>query len=146
MTNKEKYRFKDFTIDNYRLLIELALSNGFNFIFYDDDYIPERKDILWRHDVEFEPDIALRMAEIECELGVKATYFFQMHSEYYNIFDKHYSEVLKKVQNLGHKIGLHFDCAYYKINKESELDLFINIDKTYFEQVFKLKINSFSFY
>ena len=32
MTNKEKYRFSDFTILNYKRLISLAKSNNFNFI------------------------------------------------------------------------------------------------------------------
>lgn len=76
MTNKEKYKFDDFTLDNYRKLIMIALSNGFQFISYTDEYDANRKDILWRHDVEFEPDIALKMAKIENDLGIKSTYFF----------------------------------------------------------------------
>ena len=65
ITNREKYKFDDFTLDNYRRLIELAKEKGFNFISFPDEFVPERKDILWRHDVEFEPDIALEMADIE---------------------------------------------------------------------------------
>ena len=76
MTNREKYKFEDFTFDNYRRLIILAKNKGFQFILHKDVYLPERKDIIWRHDVEFEPDYALRMAQIEQEEGVKATYFF----------------------------------------------------------------------
>ena len=85
ITNREKYKFDDFTLDNYERLIEIAKKKGFNFISYTDEYVNDRKDILWRHDVEFEPDIAMEMAEIENRLGVKSTYFFQLHSQYYNM-------------------------------------------------------------
>ena len=73
MTNREKYKFEDFTIDNYRRLVDLSKKNGFEFISFTDEYIEGRKEVLWRHDVEFEPDIALKMAMIENELGVKAS-------------------------------------------------------------------------
>ena len=79
MTNREKYRFDDFTIANYRHLLLLAKERGFEFILHKDEYLSNRKDVIWRHDVEFEPDIALTMARIEHELGVIATYFFQLH-------------------------------------------------------------------
>lgn len=75
MTNREKYRFYDFTLDNYKRLVALALEKGFEFISYTDEFVRDRKDILWRHDVEFEPDIALKMAEIEHSLGADATCF-----------------------------------------------------------------------
>ena len=96
MTNREKYKFDYFTLDNYKKQIELGLKQGFKFISYTDTYQEDRKDILWRHDVEFEPDIALKMAEIESMLGAKSSYFFQMHSMYYNIFDPHYTDVFIK--------------------------------------------------
>ena len=74
MTNREKYKFDDFTFTNYRKLIQLAKAQGFEFILHKDDFKAERKDIIWRHDVEFEPDLALKMAQIEHEEGVQATY------------------------------------------------------------------------
>ena len=65
MTNREKYNFDYFTIEHYRELVKLAKDQGFQFILHKDVFIPDRKDIIWRHDVEFSPDIALKMAEIE---------------------------------------------------------------------------------
>lgn len=76
MTNREKYKFDDFTLANYERLVALAVEKGYNFISYTDEFIENRKDMLWRHDVEFEPDVALKMAEIEHKYRVKATYFF----------------------------------------------------------------------
>lgn len=146
MTNREKYRFDDFTLDNYKRLVALALEKGYEFISYTDEFVQDRKDILWRHDVEFEPDIALKMAEIESSLGAKATYFFQIHCPYYNIFDPHYTEVFNKIKSLGHFVGLHFDSHYYGIENESQLNEYIQLDKEYFERVMKVKIDTFSFH
>jgi hypothetical protein len=146
MTNREKYHFDDFTLDNYRCLIELALSKGYQFISYTDDFAEERKDILWRHDVEFEPDIALKMAEIERKAEVTASYFFQIHSPYYNLFDGHYTKVFHQIKDLGHHTGLHFDCRYWHINEEKQLNDYIHFDADYLEKVFGVKLEMFSFH
>lgn len=146
MTNREKYRFDDFTIDNYRRLIRLASQKGFEFILHKDKFNPRRKDVIWRHDVEFEPDIALRMAEIEAEANVMASYFFQLHSQYYNLFDPHYREVFNRIKALGHLVGLHFDCRYWGITDESQLDEYLTVDKDYLERSFGVEIDTFSFH
>lgn len=146
MTNREKYDFDYFTLDHYREIVQLAKDQGFQFILHKDDFCPERKDIIWRHDVEFSPDIALQMAEIEHELGVQATYFFQMHSEFYNILERYMSDILRKIQFLGHHIGLHYDSHYYDVQDEETLERTIRQDKAYFEQVFGFELDTFSFH
>lgn len=146
MTNREKYKFDDFTLANYERLVVLAVEKGYNFISYTDEFIENRKDMLWRHDVEFEPDVALKMAEIEHKYSVKATYFFQIHSPFYNIFDKHYTDVFHKIYALGHDVGLHFDSHFYGINDEAQLNKYIELDRTYFEAVMCVKIKTYSFH
>lgn len=146
MTNREKYHFDDFTLENYRRLIKLAKEKGFHFILHKDEFVPERKDVIWRHDVEFEPDIALRMAQIEHEEGVRATYFFQLHSPYYNLFDEHYSKVFNQIYDLGHHCGLHFDCRYWGIKDEKQLDEFITVDRQFLEHNLGVEIEIFSFH
>lgn len=146
MSNREKYRFDYFTIDNYENIVRLAKEQGFTFITHADGYIEDRKEVIWRHDVEFSPDIALKFAQIENKYGVKAIYFFQIHSEFYNIFEKYMTRILYQIKNLGHEIGLHFDAHYYGIGSEAELNEYIRLDKKYFERVFGLKIRIFSFH
>lgn len=46
MTNREKYHFDDFTLDNNKRLIELAKEKGFKFIMHKDEILPERKVII----------------------------------------------------------------------------------------------------
>lgn len=147
MTNREKYNFDYFTIAHYDELVKLAVENGFTFLTYADELLKsDRKEILWRHDVEFSPDIALKMAKIERKYGVKATYFFQIHSEFYNVLEPYFTDILKQIQSLGHEIGLHFDAHYYNIETQEALDKYIALDRDYFEQVFGVKLRAFSFH
>lgn len=147
MTNREKYNFDYFTINHYDALVRMAVDNGFTFLTYADELLqPERKEILWRHDVEFSPDIALKMAKIENKYGVKATYFFQIHSEFYNVLEPYFTKILKEIVSLGHEIGLHFDAHYYNIQTQASLDKYIGLDRNYFEQVFDVKLRAFSFH
>ncbi len=146
MNNRDKYCFDDFTFENYRKLIHLAKAKGFQFIFHKDEFVPERKDIIWRHDVEFEPDYALRMAQIEHEEGVLATYFFQVHSVYYNIFNEYYRVVFQKIYEMGHQVGLHFDCRYWGVNDEKQLAEYITVDSQFIERNFGVKFETFSFH
>jgi hypothetical protein len=146
MTNREKYHFDDFTLENYRRLVKIAKGKGFQFILHKDEFVPERKDVIWRHDVEFEPDIALKMAEIEHEEGAVGSYFFQLHSPFYNLLNKHYSNIFNDIRKLGHLVGLHFDCHYWEISDEKELDEYIKLDKDYLEHTFGVEIDTFSFH
>lgn len=144
--NREKYKFDDFTIDRYKFYLELAIKQGFDFVGYDANFKIESKQILWRHDVEFSPFIALQMAEIEYLLGIKTTYFFQLHGEIYNSLEKEISEIVYKIFNLGHDIGLHFDSHYFNIDNEADLEKYLKIDAEYFEKIFNLELKTFSFH
>ena len=146
MTNRERYNFDYFTIDHYREIVRLAKELGFVFIAHKDEFASNRKDIIWRHDVEFSPIQALKMAKIENELGVKTTYFFQTHSENYNIYEKFFSDILQEIRSFGHHIGLHFDSHYWGVSDEKSLNRCIEIDKDYFNKVFDIDIDTFSFH
>jgi hypothetical protein len=146
MTNREKYDFDFFTLENYSRMVEFALMKGFEFAFYKDDYDWSKKIILWRHDVEFSPYTALKMAKIEARLGVKATYFFQAHAETYNLFERSISDIALEVASLGHEIGLHFDSHYWSISNIEALDVCIAKDARYFEDCLGVSSRVFSFH
>ena len=146
MKNIEKYRFKDFTISNYQKIIQTAKRNNFKFSFFYDSHSNNTKHLLWRHDVEFSPFIALKMAEIEVEEMVKATYFFQLHGEFYNVLEKEISEIVFKIKSLGHDIGLHFDSHYFDITNEKDLEKYLTLDTQYFNAIFGTDIKVFSFH
>jgi hypothetical protein len=141
-----KYRFSDFTLSNYRKLLKLAL-NEYHFIFYNESIFPnERKVLLLRHDVEFSVPIALEMARVEADLGVKSTYFVQLHGDFYNALEKGTFNQLKEIEALGHTLALHFDAHFWGVDNEADLEKFLEIDANTFKTYFGYKPYVFSFH
>lgn len=144
LNNFEKYHFDDFTTSNYCKLLKQAKEN---FAFKNfTNFHNQENFIIWRHDVDFSMHRALKLAKIEATEGIKATYFILLHSEFYNLFEKEISDLLNKIIELGHDIGLHFDSHYYNITNEIELEDKLLLEKNVIESFFKVKINSFCFH
>src|SRR5213593_3505306 len=72
----------DFTEARYARALELAQRN-YDFASFESP--PAGHHVLWRHDVDFSVHRALRLAEIEAEAGVRATYFMYPRSQFYNL-------------------------------------------------------------
>jgi hypothetical protein len=56
-----------------------------------------------RHDVDKKPENALKMAEIEHSLGIKATYYFRTTKGVYH------KKIIMKINEMGHEIGYHYE-------------------------------------
>jgi len=65
-----------------------------------------------RHDVDYFPAPSLPMAEAEAELGCTATYYFLL-TGLYNLHEAENLRVLRRLTELGHEIGLHYDLETY---------------------------------
>ncbi|WP_269849870.1 hypothetical protein [Methanosarcina horonobensis] len=63
---------------------------------------PERF-VLLRHDVDRMPGRALATAQIEHELGIKATYYFRTSE---NVFKP---DIIRQIRDMGHEIGYHYE-------------------------------------
>ena len=74
---------------------------------------PNRFSLI-RHDVEFSPRRALRLAEIDSDLSVSSTFFFQVRNNAYNILSNENIDILNRIKNLGMDIGLHFYVSHIK--------------------------------
>src|SRR5947207_13599248 len=70
----------------------------------------DKRPAFLRHDVDVDLGKALRMAEIEHEHGVPATYMIMNASLMYSLRDGSVRRALRELQSLGHEVGLHFDC------------------------------------
>ncbi|MFZ2489537.1 MAG: hypothetical protein WAZ19_15620 [Anaerolineae bacterium] len=68
--------------------------------------------LLLRHDVDFSPALALRMAEVEAELGLRSTYFVALHL-LYNPHAPQHAAAIRRMAALGHALGLHYDGPIY---------------------------------
>lgn len=62
-----------------------------------------------RHDVDYSPAAALRMAEQEAARGIRATYFLLAGTGYYNLLAPEHAHVGRTLVALGHEVGLHYD-------------------------------------
>jgi len=69
---------KDFTLRTYKKLLQGLLAKGYSFQSLQD-FIQqlENKTVILRHDVDRLPGNSLKMARLEDEMGIRATYFFQ---------------------------------------------------------------------
>ncbi len=103
----------DFTIKTYKKLLQSFLQNGYSLIPYKEycENIPEGKFLILRHDVDEVANNALKMAQTEHDLGVKATYYFRI------VKQSNKPEIIKKIADMGHEIGYHYeDLAFAKGN------------------------------
>jgi len=96
---------RDFTLNIYRELLSTLLNSGFEFYVLKELCAGVMKEpyIVLRHDVDRKPENALRMAEIENNMGVKATYYFRIVKK---VFDP---EIIKKISAMGHEVGYHYE-------------------------------------
>lgn len=144
MSNSERYHFKDFTRDNYRRLIRLAKERYLFRTF--DQFGREERFVLWRHDLDFSVHAGRALARIEAEEGVTATYFLYLHSEFYNLLEREVTDAVREIIDLGHTVGVHFDCGYYSIGDEESLERMLLREKNILGDLFGRQISVFSFH
>jgi hypothetical protein len=95
----------DWDLDDYADLLRAALAGGYRCAAFGDG--PEARQIFVRHDVDLSLDAALRMAEVESELAVTATYFLMTESVFYNLASREGVAAIERLRALGHRTGLH---------------------------------------
>ena len=98
-----------FTLEHYEFILKTALKAGYKFVGFDEK-LPEQCCIL-RHDVDYMPEWALRLGQIENRLGVKSTFFFQVSASTYNLGSFYNRCLVKGLLNLGHSVGVHVDLS-----------------------------------
>jgi len=139
--SSNRHNILDFTEKHYRYLIKTAKKN---YLFEPFTTKTKSPHILWRHDIDFSIHRASSLAKIENELGVKATYFLKLHSEFYNLFEKSIFEKVLKIIEFGHNIGLHFEHHFYNNNKK-KLEENLRSEKKILEKIFSVDVKVFSF-
>lgn len=74
-----------------------------------------------RHDIDLSPGKAAYMAELERKANVSSTYFVMVSSSWYNLLDRNNEESIRRIMDLGHEVGLHFDASKYGVLDEHGL-------------------------
>lgn len=102
-----------FTYGHYRSALRFAQGAAYRFLSFPEarDAAPTDKYLLLRHDVDHSVESALALAEIESELGVRATYFVLPHGTY-NVLGSA-GEAVRRILDAGHWLGIHYDPSLY---------------------------------
>jgi hypothetical protein len=108
-----------------------------------------RPTLFMRHDVDVSLKSALRLAEIESGLGVRATYMIIPNSPLYNIAGDAGRSALARLCDLGHEVALHFDISeHHRSNEVGIADIAdqINLAGDAIEQITGVRVCSLSFH
>ena len=136
------YHFTDFTEESYRALLRTARAE-YRLIDYAD-YRAAGKNCLWRHDIDYSVHRGLRLAQIEAEESIKATYFVLLHSEFYHFGEKTVTAMLREILALGHRLALHFDPSYYDVGDLESFSRWLDYEKQILETLFATTLHAFS--
>ena len=98
--------------DEYVSMLNYLIRNDYHFASFNNTKFAGIKQVFLRHDIDLCLSRAHDMAQIEKELGVHSTYYIMTRGAFYNIFSPASIELIEKIKNLGHDIGLHFDFSH----------------------------------
>jgi hypothetical protein len=143
-TTAAQYHFADFTRENYRRLLAIAKAR-YRFVGYAAAD-PAPGTVLWRHDIDYSVHAAHALARIEHEEGVKATYFFRLHSEMYNLLEQAVTTRAKAIIELGHAVGLHLDVAWHRLEGEEQLAEVVAWESALLERVLDAPVVAVSYH
>jgi len=105
-----------------------------------------RQTAIIRHDVDFDPAQAARMAALESALGIRSTYFFLLRTEMYNVLSEAGTAALRSILAYGHEIGLHFDARAYDSLSASALREAVHSEMNILRNWFGLELRYLSFH
>jgi len=95
----------DFTLDKYKELLTVLESENYKFQTLER-FVTEKsfdKIVILRHDVDRAPENAIKMARMECQMDIKASYYFRVVDESY---DEH---AIRSIVSSKHELGYHYE-------------------------------------
>jgi hypothetical protein len=99
-----------FTYESYRRLLETIAGNGYAVHGIEDilaaraaGTLPDGNYVAIRHDVDYFPDRAKAIAEIEAERRITTTYYIRRR-----FFDTNL-DLVRTIAGLGHQVGYHYE-------------------------------------
>jgi len=111
----------DFTLTVYRQLLLALRQAGYSFYTFEDwcDGKAQGRYVILRHDVDLKAANSLATAQVEAELGVRASYYFRI------VPQSNQPEIIHAIGALGHEIGYHYeDMSLFKGDAEKAIEHF----------------------
>jgi hypothetical protein len=97
----------EFTFTSFKKILTSYLVSGYKIVPICDYFTNTVKStdriLLLRHDVDRYPKNALKMAEMEKKMRVRASYYFRVIP---SVYDK---ELIERIQKLGHEVSYHYE-------------------------------------
>lgn len=125
----------DFTLRKYKDLVRAIIESGYRIVPVCQylEANPDGKVLVLRHDVDEQPQNALKMAEAEKELGVNATYYFR------RVPKSDHPDVIRKIAAMGHEIGYHYEDLTLSEGDMSKAIESFSRNLEYFRQYYPVK-------
>ena len=132
------YKSYEETISHLTNTLELPLTD------YSDVNKETPRFLIVRHDVEFSPARAFSLASFENKhLDIKSSYFFQTRNNTYNLLSDINLDLLNKIADMGHSIGLH---VHTGVMSSDDLSSFVKKEINLMESATGLSIDRFSYH
>lgn len=110
MVTPSRFHLSHLSRELYEQFLQNAKARRFEFVQFRDFLgapLPERF-IALRHDIDFAPEYALAMAELERSAGIVSTYFVLTDGQFYDVLSPSTVRTVRRIHELGHELGLHF--------------------------------------
>lgn len=111
------------TYHHFEEMINRAKTEGFEIGGFGkiESLKKSNKAVILRHDIDFSPKHALKLAGLEDILQVSATYFISLHRPHYSPLTSEMRKTIHALIDHGHEIGLHYEPEFD--NLEAEIGL-----------------------
>ena len=95
----------DFTLHTYQQFLRALQDAGYSFYTFEEwcDAKASGRYIILRHDVDLKPYHSLRIAQLEAEMGIRASYYFRANANPNEL------KVIQEISKLKHEIGYHYN-------------------------------------
>ncbi|PPD30415.1 MAG: hypothetical protein CTY20_03115 [Hyphomicrobium sp.] len=114
----------EFTSRGYTDLLSRFLAAGYAFAPATQAMAAPAPALFLSHDVDFSLIRAVAMAEAEHALGVTSTYYIMLANEHYNAVSVTGRALIRRLVELGHEVGLHWDSETYPGTREAAVSQF----------------------
>ena len=101
---------KDFTLQTYRQLLNALHAARYRSLTLQDYFAAKQQGVtisgpfvILRHDVDLKAENSLRTAQIEAEMGFRASYYFRV------VPDSNKPDIIRQIARMGHEIGYHYE-------------------------------------
>jgi hypothetical protein len=117
-----------FTLDSFRSVLDEALSHGYRFGDFTEEPVPPHGVLYLRHDVDYSLSMAVALARVNAERGVRGTFLLLLRSQVYNLLSANSLQRARELMALGQTVGLHVPAPPPEAAADAPLDRLVRRD------------------